>query len=80
MVYQQINNPSRVTVLLQSGTTRGQFPGSTSYVGPLIASFIATGDMNGDGLKDIVLNDGPSVMLQRTAAPGTFDAVQDLRP
>jgi hypothetical protein len=80
IVYQQINNPSRVTVLLQSGTTRGQFPGSTSYVGPLIASFIATGDMNGDGLKDIVLNDGPSVMLQRTAAPGTFDAVQDLRP
>lgn len=36
-------------------------------------------DLNSDGLNDIILNDGPSVLLQRVSALGTFDAVRILR-
>ena len=36
-------------------------------------------DLNGDGLNDIVVNDGPSVLLQRADAPGSFAALRPLR-
>jgi hypothetical protein len=79
LVYQAIGQPSRVTVLLQSSETRGQFAAAGTYSGPMTANFIATADINGDGFNDIVLNDGPNVMLQRPAAPGAFDPYQPLR-
>jgi hypothetical protein len=72
IVFQAIDRPSRVTLLLQSGTNRGQFSVGTALDGPLNGNFIAIGDLDGDGRNDIVVNDGPSVFLQRATAPGTF--------
>jgi hypothetical protein len=79
MVYQDLYSPSRISVLLQSATSRGQFSVAGVYAGPDPGSFIAIGDMNGDGRSDLVLETGPSVLLQSASAPGIFEAVQDLR-
>ncbi|HEX9182028.1 MAG TPA: VCBS repeat-containing protein [Burkholderiales bacterium] len=79
LVYQALGNPSRVTVLLQSATTRGEFAAAGTYSGPSNASFLAAGDLNGDSYTDIVLNDGPVVLLQRPSAPGTFESYRPLR-
>ena len=82
-------------MLLQSATNRGQFsfsvkagqPASnrgqvaigTELAGPPSGDFIAIGDLNGDGQNDIVVNDGPSVLLQHATAPGTFHPLAPLR-
>ena len=68
LVYQALTTPSRISVLLQSSTNRGQFVVDGVYDGPLSGNFVAIGDINNDGLNDIVVNDGPSVLLQRAAA------------
>jgi len=70
--------PSRVSVLLQSATTPGQFAVSGVYEGPFSGSFIAAGDINNDMLNDIVVNDGPVVLFQRANAKGTFEPAQSL--
>jgi FG-GAP-like repeat len=77
LVYQS-QAPSRISVLLQSATTRGQFSVAGTYNGTFSANFIAAGDVNGDGRNDIIVNEGPSVLLQQ-AAPGMFSPVQPLR-
>lgn len=79
MVYQNLYSPSQVTVLLQSAASRGQFSVAGIYPGPDPGSFIAIGDMNGDGHNDLVLETGPSVLLQSNSVRGTFAAVRDLR-
>ncbi len=79
IVYQELSKPSYVTVLLQSRSDRGQFSVAAVYEGSYGGSFIGVLDANGDGFNDIILNDGPSVLLQRVSAPGTFDAVRALR-
>ena len=79
IVYQDLYTPSRVSVLLQSAASRGQFTAPVVYTGPDPGSFIAIGDMNGDGRNDLVVETGPSVLLQSASAPGIFEAVQDLR-
>ena len=77
LVYQsQIN--SRISVLLQSAVTRGQFAVAGVYEGPFTGNFIAAGDINNDTLNDIVVNDGPVVLFQRASAKGTFDPAQSL--
>ncbi len=77
LVYQsQIN--SRISVLLQSAVTRGQFTVAGVYEGPFTGNFIAAGDINNDTLNDIVVNDGPVVLFQRASAKGTFDPAQSL--
>jgi hypothetical protein len=78
LVYQALTTPSRISVLLQSPTLRGRFGTPTTYDGPANGSFIATGDVNGDGRTDIVVNDGPSVMLQNATAAGVFGAPRPL--
>jgi hypothetical protein len=78
LVY-QAQQPSRVSVLLQSPVNRGQFAVIGVYDGPFSGNFIAIGDVNGDGSEDIVVNEGPSVLLQRAAAPGTFAPLRSLR-
>lgn len=40
---------------------------------------IVVADFDGDGLNDLFVNDGPVVLLQRAAAPGTFDPPRALR-
>ena len=79
LVYQALGTPSRVSVLLQSLTIRGQFAVSGVHDGPISGNFIAIGDVNGDSRNDIVVNDGPSTLLQRATAPGTFEPVRPLR-
>jgi hypothetical protein len=78
LVYQSLTTPSRVSVLLQSPASRGQFAVSGVYDGPYSGNFVATGDVDNDGLNDIVVNDGPTVLLQRASARGTFQAPRPL--
>ena len=79
MVYQDVTAPSRISVLLQSAASRGQFSVAGVYAGTVPGSFIAIGDMNGDGRNDLVLEIGPSVLTQIPSAPGIFEAVKPLR-
>jgi len=80
MVYQAMYDPSKVTVLLQSAFEAGRFETAATYAGPASgSSFVAAGDVDGDGLQDIVLGEGPTVLVQRSAAPGTFAAMRPLR-
>ena len=79
MVYQDLFSPSRISVLLQSSVNRGQFSVAGVYGGTVPGSFIAIGDVSGDGRNDLVLENGPSVLVQSATAPGTFEAVRTLR-
>ena len=79
MAYQDVSAPSRISVVLQSSASRGQFAVAGVYAGTVPGSFIAIGDMNGDGHNDLVLENGPSVLMQIAAAPGAFEAVKPLR-
>ena len=68
---------SRVAVLLGSSSQPGTFVPAGEYQGPDLASFVAAGDVDGDGWPDIVANRGKEnldtgVFLQRPEAPGTF--------
>ena len=78
-VYQDLFSPSRVSVLLQSSVNRGQFTVTGVYTGTLPGAFIAIGDITGDNRNDLVLENGPSVLVQSATAPGTFEAVRTLR-
>ena len=80
LVYQALSTPSQVSVLRQLASNRGQFAPADVYVGPSSANFIAIGDVNADGRNDIVLNDGPSVLLQRSDTPGRFEPLRSLLP
>jgi hypothetical protein len=79
LVYQSQSLPSRVTVLLQSGANRGSFAPAMVYDGPFNGSFIDAADLNGDGRNDIVISDGPAVLLQSATAPGNFMPARPLR-
>lgn len=79
IVYQALYTPSKISVLLQSASSRGQFSAPDIYTGSANASFIAIGDLNGDGRKDILLNDGPAALMQNSVTPGHFEAVRTLR-
>lgn len=79
IVFQALDRPSRVTVLLQSPTSRGQFSIGQALDGPSSGNFIAIGDLNGDKLNDIVINDGPSALFQSASSPGSFQPPAPLR-
>lgn len=78
LVYQSLSTPTRVTVLRQSATQPGAFVPGGSYDGTLSSNFLALADVDGDGRTDILLNEGPSVMLQ-TATAGVFAPPRPLR-
>jgi hypothetical protein len=82
---------SVVSVLLQSATTPGTYLPAATYRTPFGAYQIAFVDANVDGLLDIVTSNSasqplvngayttqPGVLLQQSATPGTFGALQNL--
>jgi len=76
--FQSFNIPSQVSVLLQTSASPGIFSLATTYTANPTSSFMAAGDINGDGYTDLVVNNPASVMLQQATAPGTFGAPQGL--
>jgi VCBS repeat protein len=85
-----IGGSNAVTVLLNSASSPGTFGAAANYAA-VDANQIAVADVNGDGLLDIVTatgathplvnnvyTNGPGVLLQSAAAPGTFQPLQDL--
>lgn len=78
LVYQSLTTPSRVSVLRQAAAPRGTFALGGTYDGTLSSNFLALADLDGDGRTDILLNEGPSVMVQ-TATPGVFAPPRPLR-
>nr|WP_275976277.1 VCBS repeat-containing protein [Geothrix alkalitolerans] len=77
LVYQSLSVPSKVTILLQTAASRGAFTVGAVMDGTGSSNFIALGDVDGDGRTDVVLNEGPSVMVQ--TAPGVFGSPRALR-
>jgi hypothetical protein len=79
-----------VSVLLQNGASPGTFKTAVNY--PVSAADqVAIGDVNGDGIPDIILPVGvshpmvsgvvtntPGVLLQIASSRGTFGALEDL--
>lgn len=75
MVY-SAQQESRVTVVhnrLPNGLVVSQ-----EIAGAFSSDFIALGDLDNDGLTDLVINDGPLVLFQRGSEPGTFDMAMPL--
>lgn len=78
-IYQSMTAWHGVTILHQWPAARGTFAPAGSYPGPFVGVFVAVVDVNGDGRNDIVVNDGPSVLLQSASAPGSFEAYRPIR-
>jgi hypothetical protein len=69
---------SQVSILRQTAGSPGSFSLTATYNTTFGGSFMAAGDVNGDGYTDLIVDNPPGVMLQQTATPGTFAAPKGL--
>ena len=74
-------NETNVVVFLENAANTGTFSAPASYGAGLQPTWVAVGDLNGDGKPDIAVanqgaisggNGSVSVLLESSAAPGTF--------
>jgi hypothetical protein len=71
------DTPGSVSVLLQDPAHPGSFLAGTVYQGFFGPQSVAIGDLNGDGLPDLVSADGDiTVRYQVPGQPGTFGPLQ----
>ena len=70
---------AKVSILRQTASSPGSFGLSATYNATDNGSFIAAGDINGDGYTDVIVNNPAAQMLQQTTAPGTFGAPTKLQ-
>jgi hypothetical protein len=67
--------PGSVSVLLQDPANPGKFLAPSLYPGITGPSFVAIGDLNGNGLNDLAIADGGMVVrFQVVGQPGVFGA------
>ena len=65
--------PGSVSVLLNTPAAPGTFQAPTLYPGLYGPTWVAIGDLNGDGLPDLAVADGNVyVRFQVAGSPGTF--------
>jgi hypothetical protein len=76
--FQGFNTSSQVSILLQTASSPGSFSLAHTYNATFSSSFMAAGDVNGDGYTDLVVNNPVSAMLQQPATPGSFAAASAL--
>lgn len=69
---------SVVQLYLQDPTQPGHFVRGGRYDSGDLTDFIATADLDGDGLPDVVTGEGPQVLYNDPAQPGTLQAVRPL--
>jgi len=73
-------SPGSVSVLLQKPGSPGTFTAPVLYPGVQGPTSVAIGDVNGDGLPDLVIGDGGLfVRLQTTGQPGVFGVPSQYR-
>ena len=74
------SNTGSVSVLLQDPAHPGAFLAATNYDALSQPLSVTVADLNGDGLPDIALADGPSagVLFQTPGSPGTFSPVMQV--
>ena len=66
-------NGGSVSVFLQNPASPGNFLSATNYTDTGVVSWVAAGDMDGDGLKDLVIvSSGLEIRLQDPTHAGTF--------
>ena len=67
------NSSNSISILFQDSTVPGKFLASTNFPTGIYPLHVAIGDINGDGLGDLLIADkNTSILLQDPSTPGTF--------